>query len=420
MNLLFIHQNFPGQYRQLAPFLRSLGHNVIGMGASPRPEWRDPLRLHYGWEERPVPDDVVDPLLDAHLRRATCVANRCIQLRDDGFQPDAVFFHSGWGEGLYLRDVWPEAVLLSYPELYASPELLGYGFDPDLDPLPEATRRLLRRQNLTALAAIADSDAVIVPTLFQRDTFPPHLRGRLHVIHEGIDTERVRPHPRRHVQLTPELLLRHGDPVVTLVNRQLEPLRGFRVLMRALPKLLREHPGAQVVLVGGDGPGYGLAPSHPQGHRGELLAELGDTIDRSRVHFLGQVSYEQLIGLLQVSAAHVYLTYPYALSWSLLEAMACGALIIGSRNPPVTEVIQDGANGRLVSFQSADQLAECLLEVLRDPARFAPLAAEGRRTIERRYGLQESARQYLELVGSLRVLGSSRAARSPWQREPPG
>lgn len=415
MNLLFIHQNFPGQYRQLAPLLRSLGHHVIGIGASPRPELPDPFRLHYGWVERPVPDEVLDASLELHLRRAACVADRCRQLREEGFRPDAVFFHSGWGEGLYLRDVWPDAVLLCYPELYASPKLLGYGFDPDLGLVPEATRRLLRRQNLMALAAIADSDAVIVPTLFQRDTFPTHLRSRLHVIHEGIDVQRLTPNPHRQVQLSPQLRLRYGDPVITMVNRQLEPLRGFRVLMRTLPILLREHPEAQVVVVGGDGRGYGPAPTHPEGHRGELLAELGDRIDLSRVHFLGQVSYEQLIGLLQVSAAHIYFTYPYALSWSLLEAMACGALIIGSKNPPVTEVIQDGVNGRLVEFHSADQLAECLLEVLRDPGRFAQLAAEGRRTIERRYGLRDSAQHYLELVQSLRVHGPRQSARRPWQ-----
>lgn len=418
MDLLFIHQNFPGQYRQLAPFLRRLGHNVIGMGASPRPELRDPARLHYGWQEPALPEALEDSTVELQLRRAACVANRCRLLREDGLKPDAVVFHSGWGEGLYLRDIWPDAVLLCYPELYASPELLGYGFDPELGAVPEATRRLLRRQNLMALAAIADSDAVIVPTLFQRDTFPPHLRSRLHVIHEGIDTTLIKPNPHRQLQLTPQLRLRHGDPVVTLINRQLEPLRGFRVLMRALPTVLREHPEAQVVLVGGDRPGYGPASAHPQGHRGELLAELGDAIDPSRVHFPGQVPYEHLIALLQVSAAHVYLTYPYALSWSLLEAMACGALVIGSRNPPITEVIQDGVNGRLVDFHRSEDLAACLLEVLREPLRFAPLAAEGRRTIERRYGLRQSADQYLQLVASLRVLGPMQRARSPWRPAP--
>jgi glycosyltransferase involved in cell wall biosynthesis len=420
MNLLFIHQNFPGQYRQLAPVFRSLGHNVIGMGASPRPEWRDSHRLDYGWTDEPLPDGLSDATLELQLRRAARVAERCRELRQEGFRPDAVFFHSGWGEGLYLRDAWPEAVLICYPELFAGPELLGYGFDPELGPPPEPTRQLLRRQNLMALAAIADSDAVVVPTLFQRDTFPAHLRSRLHVIHEGIDWERVKPHPRRHLQINPSLLLRHGDPVITFVNRQLEPLRGFRVLMRALPTVLRLNPAAQVVLVGGSGTGYGAGSSHPEGHPGELLALLGEGIDRSRVHFVGQLPYELLIGLLQVSAAHVYFTYPYALSWSLLEAMACGALIVGSRNSPVTEVIQDGRNGRLVPFHSPEELAACLLEVLHEPERFAPLAAAGRRTIETRYGLRDSADQYLQLIASLRLLRAPQPPRHPEPPAPPG
>jgi len=311
MNLLFIHQNYPGQYRQLAPLLRSHGHNVLGLGASTRPELADPFRLDYGWTDEPVADGLCDATLEHHLRRAARVAKRCQQLKDDGFQPDAVFFHSGWGEGLYLADVWPLAVLICYPELYAGPELLGYGFDAELGSASAAARQLLRRQNLMALAAIADSDAVIVPTLFQRDTFPSHLRSRLHVIHEGIDSEHVKPHPRRQLQLTPELLLRHGDPVITFVNRQLEPLRGFRTLMRALPTVLGEHPTAQVVLVGGSGPGYGAASSHAEGYPGELLSQLGDGLDHGRVHFVGQLPYDLLIGLLQVSAAHVYFTYPY-------------------------------------------------------------------------------------------------------------
>ncbi len=420
MNLLFIHQNFPGQYRQLAPLLRSLGHNVLGLGASARPELRDPTRLDYGWQDDPVPEGLIDAKLELQLRRAARVADRCRRLRQEGFYPDAVFFHSGWGEGLYLRDVWPQAVLVCYPELYAGPDLLGFGFDPELGSPPEDMLQLLRRQNLMAQAAIADSDAVIVPTLFQRDTFPAHLRIRLHVIHEGIDSEHVKPHPRRHVQLTPQLLLRHGDPVITFVNRQLEPLRGFRVLMQALPTVLRDHPSAQVVLVGGSGCGYGVASSHPDGYPGELLALLGDGIDRNRVHFVGQLPYDLLIGLLQVSAAHVYLTYPYALSWSLLEAMACGALIVGSANPPVSEVIQDGRNGRLVSFHRPDELAACLLEVLRDPERFAPLAAEGRRTIETRYGLRDSADQYLQLISSLRMLRAPQPLRHPEQPAPLG
>ncbi len=229
--------------------------------------------------------------------------------------------------------------MVGYPELYAAPRLLGHGFDPDLGPMPETLPQILCRQNLMALAAIADCDATIVPTLFQRNTFPPHLRSRFHVIHEGVDPERVCPNHRRQLRLNPRLTLRHGDPLITFVSRSLEPLSGFRTFMRALPRLLARHPTAQVVIVGDDGVSYASKSPHPGGYRGEMLALLGHRLDLERVHFLGRIPYEQLLALFQVSAAHVHLTYPYALSWSVLEAMACGALLVGSANEPLTELI---------------------------------------------------------------------------------
>jgi glycosyltransferase involved in cell wall biosynthesis len=399
MDLLFIHQNYPGQYRNLAPALEAQGHRVLGLGATARPG-----SVHYSWEDSQPANGLIDADLERNLQRGARVAERCHQLRQEGLQPDAVFFHSGWGEGLYLRDLWPDALLLAYPELYANPRLLGYGFDPDLASMPEPLRQALRRQNFMALAAIADADAAVVPTLFQRDTFPSHLRSRFQVIHEGVDTGQVTPHPRRHVQLNPQLMLRHGDPVITFVNRNLEPLRGFRTFMRALPDILSAHPTAQVLIVGGDGASYGPTSGHPGGYRGELLSLLGHRLDATRVHFLGKVPYPQLLALFQISAVHVYFTYPYALSWSVLEAMACGALVLGSDNEPVRELIQHGRNGLLSPFDRADLLAAQVLDVLADPARFAPLAAEGRRTIEQRYELGHCARAYGQLVNSLKLV----------------
>jgi glycosyltransferase involved in cell wall biosynthesis len=372
---------------------------VIGIGASPREG-----ALHYDWQDSQPAGGPVDPDLERNLQRGAVVAERCQQLRDDGIRPDAVLFHSGWGEGLYLRDVWPETLLIAYPELYANPQLLGYGFDPDLAAMPPHLRQAMRRQNLMALAAIADADAAVVPTRFQRDTFPAHLRSRFQVIHEGVDTTRVTPYHRRHVQLNPQLMLRHGDPVITFVNRNLEPLRGFRTLMRALPEILARHPTAQVLIVGADGHSYGPASGHPAGYRGEMLSLLGHRLDASRVHFLGRVDYQALLGLFQISAVHVYFTYPYALSWSVLEAMACGALVLGSDNDPVRELIQHGRNGLLSPFDRPDLLAAHVLEVLADPARFAPLAEEGRRTIEQRYALEHCGRAYSQLVGSLSLV----------------
>ena len=406
MQWLFVHQNCPGQFRGLMPALLRRGHRVVAIGAKPLPQLPQGLHyLHYRWDDREPASKLVDPDLERNLRRATKVATLCSQLRSDGFEPDAVVFHSGWGEGLYLRDLWPNAVLIAYPELYGQEELLGHGFDPDLGSISEGMRMALRRQNFMALAALADSDAVVAPTLFQRDTFPSHLRGRFHVIHEGVDGEQVQPHTNRHVRINPQLMLRKGDPVITYVSRSLEPLRGFRSLMRALPELQAHHPTVQVLLVGdAKHPSYNRASAHPQGYWGELTALLGHGLDLSRIHCLGRLPYDELLAVLQISAVHVHFSYPYALSWSLLEAMACGAVVVGSANPPVDEVIQHGSNGLLVPFAAHDRLAQTLLDVLADQASHAPLGAAARNTVLQRYSLQSAVTGYEQLVNSLQLL----------------
>ena len=406
MQWLFIHQNSPGQFRGLIPSLLQRGHAVAAIGAHPQLKPTQGLKsFNYRWSESEPAGRLVDPDLERNLRRAFRVADLARQLRDEGLQPDAVVFHSGWGEGLYLRDIWPKAALIAYPELYGSPQLMGHGFDPDLGLLSEGMQQALRRQNFMALAAIADSDAVVVPTLFQRDTFPPHLRGRFHVIHEGVDVEQVRPNPNRHVQLKPDLMLAKGDPVITYVSRSLEPLRGFRSFMRALPELQARHSSAQVLIVGDPaGISYSRPSAHPDGYWGEMVALLGHRLDFSRIHRLGRLPYSELIAILQLSAVHVYFSYPYALSWSLLEAMACGAVIVGSANGPVDEVIQHGHNGLLVPFSAHDQLVNTLLQVLGNIDSFASLGIAARASVEQRYTLQACANGYEQLASSLQLI----------------
>lgn len=405
MHWLFIHQNCPGQFRRLMPALLQRGHSVIAIGAQPRQQLPKGLVYrHYDWSPKQPPARLLDPDLDRNLRRAALVADCARQLQQEGLEPDVVVFHSAWGEGLYLRDVWPKAALIAYPELYARPDLMGHGFDPDLDPLSEGTRQALRRQNFLALAAIADSDAAVVPTLFQRDTFPAHLRGRFQVIHEGVDLQAVQPNPNRHIQLKPGLMLQPGTPVITYVSRSLEPLRGFRTFMRALPNLMAAHPQLQVLVIGDPNTAsYGRPSTHPEGYLGEMLALVGHRIDRERLHCLGRLPYAELIAVLQLSTAHVYFTYPYALSWSLLEAMACGAVVVGSDNGPVTDVIRHGVNGLLVPFEAHDQLAAILSQVLRDPAQLAPLRQAARATVEQRFSHTACTEAYLSLAASLQL-----------------
>ncbi len=398
MELLLIHQNHPGQFRDLTPALEQRGHRVLGLGATPRGQ-----RLDYAWQPPALPAGLVDPLLETNLHRAGRVQERCLQLRDQGYRPQAVLAHSGWGELLYLADIWPEAVLIAYPELYAAPLLLGYGFDADLGEPSLALRAQWRRGNLMGLAAVADADACVVPTRFARDTFPTHLRSRFHVLHEGIALPPAATGSTS-LRLEDGTTLVKGDPVITFASRNLEPLRGFRSLLRALPAVLAARPDARAVIVGGSGSGYGAPSSHPDGHKGELLALLGHRLPLERVHFLPPLAHRELLALFRISAVHVHLSYPYALSWSLLEAMASGALVVGSGNPPLNEVIQHSHNGLLVPFNDTDRLAETLLAVLADPLAFAAMASAGRATVAAHYEVNRAAEAFEALIRSLRLL----------------
>ena len=211
-------------------------------------------------------------------------------------------------------------------------------------------------------------------------------RDRISVIFDGVDTTELAPDPAirmrpNNVPLTP------ANEVITFANRHLEPYRGFHVFMRALPRLLRERPHAHVLIAGGDGTGYGPPPRAGGTWREVLLAEVGGDLDRSRVHFLGRLPYATFVALLQLSSVHVYLTYPFVLSWSMIEAMSCGCAVVGSATPPVQEVISDGQNGLLVDFFDSNQLVDAIHRVLDHPNRMQAMRAAARQTVVERYDL---------------------------------
>src|SRR5229473_2771709 len=218
------------------------------------------------------------------------------------------------------------------------------------------------------------------PTKWQRNQYPAEYHHRISVIHEGVNTERVRPEPTARLWLRSGKSLSREDQVLTYSARSLEPYRGFHVFMRALPKVLEACPKAQIVIVGGDGISYGRPPVGGTGWRQHMLAELGGRLDLSRIHFVGWLPYAQYLAVLQVSSAHVYLTYPFVLSWGLLEAMAAGCLVIASRTTPVEEVI-DGTNGHLVEFFDTDALARQICSALRNRAAGKPLRDKARRLV---------------------------------------
>jgi len=409
MKVLLVHPNFPGQYAHLLPALVARpGVQVVGIGARRVPV---PAGVALHVYEPPPPAEGATRrarAADAAIARAERVARIALDLRRQGFRPDVAFSHIGWGDTLFLKDVFPEAALLLYAEFYYGASGADVGFEPGKPPTIEDAVRL-RAMNMPLLSAMEASDWGIAPTAFQRDRFPDWYRDRISLVHEGIDTELCRPDPAATFTLPDGTTLRPGDEVVTYVARGLEPYRGFPSFMRALPALLAERPRARVAIVGGDAVRYGRNPPGHATWREAMLAEVGP-LDPARVHFLGHVSHEALHALFRLSAVHVYLTVPFVLSWSLLEAMACGALVLGSATPPVQEVIEDGRNGLLVDLFDPAALARRMAEALADPARFAPLRAAARRTVEERYDLRRIA-----LPRQMAVLDALAARRRPPQ-----
>jgi glycosyltransferase involved in cell wall biosynthesis len=390
MRVLFLHQNYPGQFVHLESALRREGgHELVAVVPASHPRPILIPRRTYAFDPERVRTSV--RLAETYTRcvaRGAAAAGALYALREEGFIPDVVLAHPGWGESLFVRDVWPDCRLIAHAEFYYTEA--GAGFDPQINGRPDPRFRIeLRTRNAAMTLALLDADVGVAPTPWQASVFPDYLRQKLQVAHEGIDTSLARPDPNASLRIERiGTTLRAGDEVVTFVNRDLEPHRGFHVFMRALPEILARRPKAHAIIVGADGHAYGPPPKSGKSWKETLLEEVGARLDPSRTHFTGRVAYGDLIRLLQLSAAHVYLTYPYVLSWSMLDAMSAGALVIGSKTTPVEDVIRHGDNGLLVDFLDSQGLAETVIETLAHPERYRDLRSAARRTIEQRFDLQ--------------------------------
>jgi glycosyltransferase involved in cell wall biosynthesis len=399
MIFLFIHQNFPAQYRHLAQLYSSQPGNSVYFITQPNGNQIPGVtKLTY---EKPAREATgCHPFtldLDDAVRNGLAVAELCRTLRDRGIQPDIVIGHGGWGETLFVKDVFLDTPLLTYFEFYYHSLGVDVDFDPEFTSIFRDPSRL-RTKNAVNLIAFDAADWGHTPTRWQRSLYPPEMRHRITAIHEGIDTDVVSPDRAAWLKLARDnLVLSRRDEVITYVARNLEPYRGFHVFMRALPEILRRRPRAQVMIVGGDGVSYGHPAPPGTSYREMMLREVGDHIDLARVHFLGQIPYAAYLNLLQVSAVHVYLTYPFVLSWSFIEALAAGCLVIGSATPPVLEVLRDRENGLIVDFFSAQELADRIDEVLDHPDRMQALRDAARRTAVENFALK--TRQLPRWVG---------------------
>jgi len=389
MNFLFVHQNMPGQYRELVQWLaKAGGHQIYFLTQRQnapklpgvetrvyRPHHRPDAKA-YGlssvWEEA------------AGSGFGAVAAAQQIE-KKEGFRPDIIIGHVGWGELSFFKQLWPDVPIIGYFEYYYNMTGGMVGFDP-AEKITAHAPYLNHARNLVPLANIETVDLGHCPTYWQRDRFPESFHRKLYVCHDGIRTDQLLPNPKVSLQLG---RLAHpvtrDDEIVTYVARNLEKTRGFHTMMRALPRILAERPKARVVIVGGDDVSYGKQSDHPGGLRGEMSAELGDRVDWERVHFVGKVPYPDFQKLVQISRCHIYLTMPFVLSWSLLEAMSMQATIVASDVAPVREAVTHGETGLLVDFFDPDALAAQVVEVLANPQDHAHLGPAARAHVVENY-----------------------------------
>lgn len=395
--VLFIHQNFPGQFKRLAVRLAAdPAYSVLSIGKHGCPTVEGVRTFGYRLHRGPAASThhYARPY-ESGILHGQAVMRLLLKLKAKGYAPDVIVAHPGWGETLFVKDVFPSVRLVHFSEYYYQGHGADVGFDPEFPATLDSYARL-RAKNGLQLLNLEHCDAAVSPTQWQKSLHPAPYQDKIRVVHEGIDTDYMCPDRAASFTLPDGTVLRPGDPVVTYVARNLEPYRGFHVFMRALPQILARHPRCQVVICGGDETSYGSGPADGGTWKARMLAEVA--IDSARVHFVGKIPFAQYRSLLQVSAAHVYLTYPFVLSWSMLEAMACGCLMVASDTAPVREVIVDGDNGMLVDFFDIDALAAKVVNALNHGADFAGMRTRARATAVARYGVEQGIASYRELI----------------------
>ncbi|MBB5360605.1 glycosyltransferase involved in cell wall biosynthesis [Rhodanobacter sp. ANJX3] len=403
--IIFIHQNAPGQFKHLLAYCAANSQcEVVVIGEKQRLKANFPKALpnvqFHVYEITEISREQVPVELwttTQSMRRGRAVA-LCLQnVRDSGFRPDVIYGHPGWGEMLHVKDVFPDARIVNYCEFYFNREGQDLSFDPEFQ-LEAVDSYRVRTDNMAQLVSLIDADASICPTHWQRSRYPTLLRDRMTVVHDGVDPTVVKPDPSATVRLSDGLVLDRSRPVITYVSRNLEPYRGFHVFMRALPEILRRLPTAHVLIVGGDDVSYGRQLAGGMSYRELMLKQLGAQIEAQRVHFLGRIPYAQYLRVLQVSRVHVYLTYPFVLSWSVLDAMATGAVVIGSDTAPVREVIDDQVNGLLVDFFSHAALAEKVCQASLKFDQFLELRERSVATIRDNFNLASCISRQLDVL----------------------
>ncbi|EBA14531.1 glycosyl transferase, group 1 [Roseobacter sp. SK209-2-6] len=405
MKLLFVHQNMPGQYREILAWLAARGTHDLAFLTQRRDVQLNGVKtITYRAHQQATKDSYglsKDWENAAGAGLGAALALRELH-RSEGYKPDIIIGHTGWGELLFMKEIFPDVPVIGFFEYFYRTSGGLVGFDPESPPNDQAGF-FAKARNTVPYASIESVDLGHVPTAWQRDRFPASFHDRMYLCHDGIRTDRLLPDPAASIGLgrlgQP---LTRDDEVVTYVARNMERARGFHIMMRALPRILAERPKARVLMIGGNETSYGTESKHPGGLRGEMEEELGSNIDWSRVHFLGKVPYDDLCRIIRISRCHIYLTMPFVLSWSLLESMSMQATVVAADVDPVREAVTHGETGMLVDFFNPQALADQVVDVLARPGDYAHLGPNARAHVVEHYDfLNRCLPEHIAQINSL-------------------
>jgi glycosyltransferase involved in cell wall biosynthesis len=399
MRILFIHNNFPGQYRRiLARIKNDPAYELLSASLDTNSQPAVIDRLSYRLHREPSKN--IHPAArytESAVLTGQAVLKALLPLKRKGWSPDIVLSHAGWGNGLFIKDLWPQTRVLSYFEWYYNPDGEESGY-LQRSPLELDARMRTRLKNTAILQELAAMDWGQSPTMYQRSQFPDVFHERISVLHDGIDTDFFSPLESATFTIGDQVF-RRGDPLITYIARGMEPYRGFPQFIEAVSRLQRVNSDFHAVVIGTDRVAYGANRQDGKSWKEAMLEE--HQPDLTRLHFLGHQPLHVLRDVLRVSAAHIYLTVPFVLSWSMMEAMSTGALVIGSNNGPVQEMIRDGENGYFTDFFDVKELSRRLRAILDAPNAHHQQRANARETILRLYREDELTPRYLKLISSV-------------------
>lgn len=396
MIILFLHRNFPAQFKHIVTELAKNPLNMIFFITSnttveiagvekiiytPKPKTSENLHPYLG-------------LYEEAILHGQAAAEKAMELKNRGITPDIIYGHS-WGPSMFMKEVFPEVPYIAYFEWFSKTKDSAYDFGGRI--LNEEQKSRIKCNNSHIYLDLCSADAGVSPTYWQKEQFPKEFQDKIKVIHDGVDVEICKPNADAKFLIKDKNLeLNAKDEVITYATRGMESLRGFPQFIEAAEILLKKRPNAHIIIAGEDAVFYGGNAPNAMTWKNYMLSKL--KLDMSRVHFVGTLNFDEYLNLLQISSAHIYLTYPYVLSWSIMEAMACECPIIASKTQPVLEVIEDRENGLLVDFFNVEELVEKIKYAIDNPDKMKQIRENARKTIVEKYDRNILVPKHIEFL----------------------